>query len=200
MSASITRQTYDQIAPDFAAHNAAMPENLARAAERFVELLGKGTRVLDVGCGHGRDSVWLASRAITPIGVDLSSGMLWQARANGVRDLAQMDMLSLGLRDQSFDGVWCCASLLFLPKQLAPVALAEFHRLLTHNGVLFIAVQEGAGEGLEVSSFSAYLRVFIARYQMDQVEQMLEQNGFRIIERARYPDSKTWLHFFATRK
>jgi 2-polyprenyl-3-methyl-5-hydroxy-6-metoxy-1,4-benzoquinol methylase len=42
--------------------------------------LARGARVLDMGCGTGRHSVELASRGFTVTGVDLSTGMLEQAR------------------------------------------------------------------------------------------------------------------------
>ncbi len=49
----------------------------------LVELLGlpTGRRILDVGCGTGRHSVALAARGYRMTGLDLSSGMLAQARA-----------------------------------------------------------------------------------------------------------------------
>ena len=48
-----------------------------------------------------------------------------------------MEMRSLGLTSGTFTGVWCCASLLHLPKGQAPLAVVEMRRVLAPHGVLF---------------------------------------------------------------
>jgi ubiquinone/menaquinone biosynthesis C-methylase UbiE len=200
MTTQITQRTYDEISSEFALRNAEMPVEVVGAAERFTRLMGSRTRVLDVGCGPGRDLLWMKSHDKMAIGVDLSLGMLRQAKARELCDLAQMNMLYLALRDNSFDGIWCSASLLHLPKHLAPLALVEFHRVLVPKGALFLAVQEGMSEGLEQNPYSsAPLERFFARYQMTELEEILQPSGFQIIERARHlSGSKCWLHLLAS--
>lgn len=66
-----------------------------------------GLEVLDLGCGTGRHSLWLASAGATVTGVDFSEGMLEEARAKpgaeAVRFLAHDLQQPLPLAAGSFD-------------------------------------------------------------------------------------------------
>jgi ubiquinone/menaquinone biosynthesis C-methylase UbiE len=140
---------YDQIAEGFATINAAMPPELAAAVDRFLDLVGPGAHVLDLGCGAGRDMAWLENRGAIVVSSDLSMEMLVQARRRARGSLVQADMRHLPFQRGCFQGVWCGATLLHLPKADAPRALTEVHRVLTPEGAVFLSVQEGMGEGWE---------------------------------------------------
>ncbi len=200
MTDNVTQSTYDRIAGKFDERTAEMGQDQTRAAEQFAARLHPGGRVLDIGCGPGRDSFWMRAHGIATIGADLSAGMLQLAQSKGLGDLAQMDMLHLALPDRSVAGVWCNAALLHLQKEMAPHALAEFRRVLIAEGVLFLAVQEGSSEGYEpVTYVNEPLERFFARYQREEMEGMLQQSGFKIMEQSRNkPAVRTWLYFLAS--
>jgi SAM-dependent methyltransferase len=82
-----------------------------RVNVQFADVVGNLTpgRALDLGCGEGADSVWLAQRGWTVVAVDISDTALGRARDAAVsRDVAdriefvQRD-LSEGLPEGSFD-------------------------------------------------------------------------------------------------
>ena len=124
------QQTYDRIAAEFAVRNSKMPAKLAALAELLSRHVGQDGLIADIGCGHGRDDAWMENTTRRVIGLDLSFEMLKQAQRITQGRLAQMNMKALGIPDGSVDGVWCCAALLHLPKSQAPLALAEFRRIL----------------------------------------------------------------------
>jgi len=80
-------------------------------------LLGdvRGLRVADLGCGTGVNAVWMAEQGAEVTGVDLSPGMLAEARAKPgagkVRWIEQSLEKPLPLRDDSFDRVLCSLAL-----------------------------------------------------------------------------------------
>ena len=92
---------------------------------------------------------WLEGLGLTVVGMDVSSGMLAQARARAEGALLRMDVRGLGLRAGQFQGIWCCASLLRLPKSETPAALAEMRPALMPGGLLFLSVQAGEAETWE---------------------------------------------------
>jgi SAM-dependent methyltransferase len=80
--------------------------------EEDAALLGdvRGLDVLEVGCGAAQCSRWLAARRARVVGLDLSAGMLDQARELGRRPgapapagLIQADARALPLADGTFD-------------------------------------------------------------------------------------------------
>jgi SAM-dependent methyltransferase len=113
---------YDQVAEAYAEKNAVIPPAYLDLGPRFLALASPGPRVLDVGCGAGRDLAWLTQQGAVVVGADRSSGMLAQARRFPAGGVVQADMRMLPFRDAVFGGVWCSASLLHLPKLDAPGA------------------------------------------------------------------------------
>jgi len=190
---------YDRVAADYAIINAAMPANLATLGEQFLAHLGPNPRVLDAGCGVGRDMAWMEARGAQVTGIDLSGGMLDLAGKTVHGPLLRMDMCRLALPTGQFDGVWCCASLLHVPKARAAEALAEMRRVLVPGGVLYLGIQEGEGETWESGGpFGAVERLF-ARYAPDEAEALLLGIGFTIDERGRdEAGTRRWLSMLAT--
>lgn len=193
------RASYDQVASWFAGEYSAMPQAVEDSAAHFLSLLPLGAHLLDCGCGHGRDMAWFEARAVTVTGIDLSPGMLAQAARKVRGALLAMDMRSLSFPAGSFDGVWCCAALLHLPKGDVPAALREMRRVLKPNGALFIAVQQGIEEGWELGTGGQAVERYFARYSAGELEALLMQEGFEIQERRENQvPIHAWLQVFAT--
>ena len=193
------RAAYDRIAADYAALNAAMPRESMDAGTRLLGLAGAGAQLLDAGCGAGRDMAWLEAQGAQMIGVDLSRGMLAQARQITRGPLAQMDLRRLAFRDGRFDGVWCAASLLHLPKAEAPAALREVHRVLRPEGLLHLSIQEGEGERWESNPYGTVERLF-ARYSAEAAATLLDDAGFTVLDLVvNDAGSRRWLTFLARR-
>lgn len=194
----IHKAAYDQIAPDFAARNAAMPASIVDEALRLFELIPIDGRVLDLGCGAGRDLAWMVERGARGLGADLSLGMLSEARKIASAPLCQMEMRRLGFASASFAAVWCDAAMLHLPKADVPGALAEIARVLLPGGFFFFSVKEGSGEGMEIFSKFNVDRYF-SYYTPTELRQILEQAGFTVLRQKRSSDGKrfwlTWLWF-----
>jgi ubiquinone/menaquinone biosynthesis C-methylase UbiE len=191
--------TYDRSAERFATVNAAMPPELVAAVDRFLDLVGPGAHVLDLGCGASRDMAWLENRGATVVGSDLSVGMLTQARRRARDSLVQADMRHLPFQKGCLQGMRCCATLLHLPKADAPCTL-EVHRVLASEGALFLAVQEGMGEGWErTTRYGEPIERFFARYRAEEMTTLLVEGGFAIRDHtANSAESRHWLNFLAT--
>lgn len=110
----------------------------------------RGDRILDAGVGTGFAAIAAALRAGPTgrvVGVDLSAGMLQQARvaleamALTNVELRQADACELReLSSGTFDVVICAASLLYMPVQRA---LSEWRRLLRPGGTLGFSTMRG---------------------------------------------------------
>jgi len=138
-----TLAAYDENAPGFATRW--WNDRLTRQMAGFRSLLD-GTKVLDLGCGAGRDSQWLMELGYSPTGVDLSRGMLAEGRRR-VRDVpfVRGTMVALPFSSGCFDGAWACSSLVHLPHPDTERAIAEIARVLRPGAGMYIGLEEGHG-------------------------------------------------------
>jgi SAM-dependent methyltransferase len=102
--------------------------------------------VLDVGCGPGWESATFTDRGFEVLGVDLTPGLLDIATEEApTADFARMDLRTLGVHDETVDGIWACASFLHVPRSDAHGTLGEFRRVLRDGGTLWLSVKRGTG-------------------------------------------------------
>jgi SAM-dependent methyltransferase len=111
MTDDIWREFFDSFAPQYM--NEVFTTDSVREAAFLVELLELpvGASILDIGCGTGRHAVELARAGYAVTGIDLSGGMLREARATAERDgveleLVQADATSFDL-GREFDAAVC---------------------------------------------------------------------------------------------
>ncbi|MFD1647206.1 class I SAM-dependent methyltransferase [Haloarchaeobius litoreus] len=143
-----------------------------RFGEPFFDALD-GRRILDVGCGPGSDAETFADRGDDVTGLDVTPSFLESARTN-VPDarFALGDMRHLPFADDSFDGVWACASLLHVPREDMPATLAEFARVLDDGGTLYCSLKRGDESGFDGDGR------FFERHTADAVRELLVDAGF----------------------
>jgi SAM-dependent methyltransferase len=102
--------------------------------------------LLDVGCGTGRFTTWLAGRELRVVGLDRSPAMLAAMRTGHAGIPAILgDAHRLPLRDEAVDLALLLATLEFLDEPL--VALTEAIRVSRH-GVLVIVLNRWSLGGL----------------------------------------------------
>jgi SAM-dependent methyltransferase len=114
-------------------------------------------KILDFGCGPGRDLKRLTELRHIAIGLDGSEAFAAMARAATGCEVWQQDFLRLELPDQNFDGIFANASLFHVPGQELPRVLKQLHATLKPAGVLFSSNPRGANEeGWNGGRFGAY--------------------------------------------
>lgn len=127
-------------------------------------------RAIDLGCGTGLAAAAFAKQVDQFIGIDLSPGMVKEARATGLyAELEVADMIE-GLRSRSEASanlVVAADAFVYLP-DLAPV-LGEARRVLAPGGVLAFTLEthDGSGivlgEGLRYAHSAEYVRDAMAK-------------------------------------
>lgn len=112
---------------------------------RFRSYLQPGARVLDVGCGGGRDLVVLKELGLHPIGLDFSPKLAALAAERSGSETIVGDMRDPPFADATFDGIWAAAAILHLDRNELMPTLRQFRRLLAPGGVLFASMKMGRG-------------------------------------------------------
>jgi 2-polyprenyl-3-methyl-5-hydroxy-6-metoxy-1,4-benzoquinol methylase len=112
---------YNQHAADFAAQTAAL--DLAPLYDSFLRHVRPDGRILDAGCGAGRDTVAFAERGHEVVAFHASEKMvrLARERAGCLATVHHMRFEEVAWRGE-FDGIWACASLLHVPSSLQSTA------------------------------------------------------------------------------
>lgn len=161
------------------------------AASRWLaESLPSGARVLDLGCGTGLPTAkQLADAGLRVTGVDLSPGMLAQARVNvPAADFVQADIADLfdegPLTADSFGGIAAFFSLLMLPREEIPYALRAIHGLLEPGGVFALSMVEADVDNMPIPFLGHTIRV--SGYLRDELHQVVADAGFEMIKEDSY--------------
>ena len=186
--------TYNKYASIYAEHT--RNKLLQFQLIKFESLLPKKGKVLDVGCGCGRDSAYLQEDGFQVSSVDISEGMIKEAKKLGI-NAVKGDILKM-VSNEEFDGVWCMATLADIPKSESKKFIKKLNESLKKEGILYLAVKEGEGEELIEKEIYDNSPRFYAFYKQEELEKLLQENGFEVLESTVSNDEGTsWVEVFA---
>ncbi|MFA5025322.1 MAG: class I SAM-dependent methyltransferase [Candidatus Shapirobacteria bacterium] len=152
--------------------------------EDFSTLLKPESKILDIGCGGGRDAKELRNKGFKVVGLDASKELVIYAQ-NRFPDIKFVvgNMLKLPLPSDCFDGVWCHIVILHL-ETIKDVnsSLKEMYRVLKLGGVVHLYTK-GYVSGPEtvVNAFFDKSR-FFRYFKLDKLTDLLKKNKFQIIK------------------
>jgi len=123
--------------------------------------LGTGPfRILDLGCGPGRDLRAFRDLGHEAVGLDGATRFVEMARDHTGCEVLHQDFLALDLPAAHFDGVFANASLFHVPAQELPRVLGELRATLRPRGILFSSNPHGRNqEGWRDRRYGTYLDV-----------------------------------------
>lgn len=166
---------------------AASARNISSSAEmeKFTSFIPTSSKVLDAGCGPGRDSRILKDKGYDVTGVDISEGLLNEAKKE-YKDIEFVlgNLLSLPFPAKTFDGVWSQASLVHLETpEDTQKAIQEFYRVLKTDGIVYLSVKELTGnqKTAVVSDTLSNHDRFFQYYTKEEITKMLETAGFEVL-------------------
>lgn len=185
-----TRDSYDAVAAVYAAklsdELAGKPMDrawLAAIARRSKGLLG------DLGCGPGHVTAFLADAGADVVGLDLSPGMVAQARrAHPALRFEVADILALGAAPGRFAGLVAMYSLIHFDAAELAAALRACHAALRPGGELCAAVHLGEGVLRPEALWEVPVRLDFHLFGLGALERAMTAAGFAVVEsRARPP-------------
>ena len=103
-------------------------------------------RLLDFGCGPGRDLRYFADLGHQAVGLDGAASFVEMARRYAGCEVLHQDFLALDLPDARFDGIFANAALFHVPSADLPEVLRKLNRALRAGGVLFCSNPRGHNE------------------------------------------------------
>jgi SAM-dependent methyltransferase len=114
-------------------------------------------RILDFGCGPGRDLKVFRDLGHEVIGLDGAEHFVELAQKYSGCEVWHQDFLKLNLPAQYFDGIFANAALFHVPSQELPRILKELWATLKPDGVLFSSNPRGENdEGWSGERYGCY--------------------------------------------
>ena len=114
--------------------------------ERFIELLPESADVLDLGCGSGRDTVFLEEEGCVVTAMDGSEKMCELASIHTGKEVLHLKVEDMEF-DDVFHGIWACAVLgHFTPDEVKGV-MDKILKALKDDGILYFSVKKGERNG-----------------------------------------------------
>jgi SAM-dependent methyltransferase len=201
-SVDATVRAYDLDAAAYADNGATMPDSVRRDIEEFVERLGAGAHVLEIGSGGGRDAQLMEERGLRVRRTDITPAFVDLLRARG-HDADVLDPLTddLATPDGAYAAVWANASLLHVSRADLPTVLARLAAVARAGGLLRVSVKEGDGEGWSTHGSISNPRHF-TYWRADALREVVAGAGWTDVEIAHQPGTKndeSWLEVSAVR-
>jgi len=111
----------------------------------FIAHIKPKGRIIDIGCGSGRDMIKFQQLGFTTEGLEPSPLMAEIARQNSGSIVHDFPVENLTLLEQ-FDGAWACASLLHVHERNIRHAIGNILNSLKDNGCLYFSLKNGSGQ------------------------------------------------------
>jgi SAM-dependent methyltransferase len=145
---------------------------------RFAAFARRDDLVLDVGCGPANDLRLLRDAGLHPVGIDLSLGVLREARMLLPRHpLVQAPLHRLPFRSHAFGGLWCSGAFTHLPRDTWRTTFAGLMDLLADGPVYFSCLRSTAD--LEPYDDPVLGPVYVSGAAEEEVEALLASHGIR---------------------
>ena len=111
----------------------------------FLARIPEGGRILDAGCGSGRDSKAFSDLGYQVEAFDATAELVELARQHTGLPVSQMTFSEMDAVAR-YDGIWCCASLLHVGADELPDVMTKLAKALKPGGVWYLSFKYGEGE------------------------------------------------------
>ena len=124
--------------------------------DKFLAKIPNCGKLLDFGCGSGRDTRYFLSKGYNVTAIDGSEEMCAIASKYTGQPVQKLLFLDFNEVD-SYDGIWACASILHLSMKELPIVFKKLSLGLHVTGILYISFKYGEFQGIKHGRYFTYL-------------------------------------------
>ena len=125
--------------------NSTLNVDMTNTYKEFLKLVPKGGKILDLGCGSGRDSMNFMKLGYEVTAVDGAKELAKKASVLLGKEVIVSTFEELELKEK-FHGIWACASLLHIKREDLKTVLNNLYNNLEDNGVFYMSFKYGEKE------------------------------------------------------
>jgi cyclopropane fatty-acyl-phospholipid synthase-like methyltransferase len=143
--------------------------------DRFLSYLKPGDKILDAGCGSGRDSKYFLDKNMEVVSFDASIKMCEYASKNIGSEVKCMKFEDIDYVNE-FNGIWACASLIHVRKKDMKSIIVKLRDALKDKGILYASFKLGNKEEERNGRF-------FNDYTLEELKELVEcMDEFEILE------------------
>ena len=186
MKNQVLKKTYNKIAKDWNSDHL-RDDWWIEGTDIFSSFLPKDSFVIDIGCAGGYKTEYLKQKGFSIEGIDFSEGMIYDAKKKFPNiDFKVFDVYDLDNLDKTYDGIFCQAVLLHIPKKNVFGILEKMKKRLKNSGLLYIAVKEKKENGVEEEikkedDYGYEYERFFSYYSLDELKKYFKDLDMEIV-------------------
>ena len=138
--------------------------DMSEQYQRFLPLLKKGAKILDVGSGSGRDACYFQKQGYQVTALEPSKNLGREIRKVFSGEIVCSDIQNYRPTER-YDGIWACASLIHLQEEEVLQFFEKIDQYLNDNGIIYISGKNGLSTG----------KVEDGRFFLEFTEQLVEK-------------------------
>jgi len=132
--------------------------------------------VLDVGCGSGRDLLWMKKRGFDVIGFERSPGLAELARDNAACEVIEGDFESYDFSSALVDAIMLVGALVHVPHQRFSNVFQNITSAISDNGSVLITLKQGSGDRTDSDGRIFYL------WEESKTREVFDTLGFKVCD------------------
>ena len=125
--------------------NSTLNVDMTNTYKEFLKLVPEGGKILDLGCGSGRDSMNFMKLGYEVTAIDGAKELAKKASVLLGKEVILSTFEELELKEK-FHGIWACASLLHIKREDLKTVLNNLYNNLEDNGVFYMSFKYGEKE------------------------------------------------------
>lgn len=138
--------------------------DMSEQYQRFLPLLKKGAKILDVGSGSGRDACYFKKQGYQVTALEPSKNLCREIRKVFPGEIVCSDIQNYRSTER-YDGIWACASLIHLQEEEVLCFFEKIDQYLNDNGMVYVSGKNGIQTGEAEDG----------RYFLEFTEQLVEK-------------------------
>ena len=111
----------------------------------LVTELNPNAKILDIGCGSGRDMLWLKNKGYKLTGFEQSHGLAQLAQNYSGCSVVEGDFNTFDFSSLSFDALLLIGAMVHITKSNFPKVFKSTRNALSLGGLILITMKEGIG-------------------------------------------------------
>ena len=120
--------------------------DMSEQYQRFLPLLKKGAKILDVGSGSGRDVCYFQKQGYQATALEPSKNLCREIRKVFSGEIVCSDIQDYRPAER-YDGIWACASLIHLQEEEVLCFFKKIDMYLNDNGIVYASGKSGISTG-----------------------------------------------------